>query len=87
MYPQSASAPPLSDYNSLPNFVTTGRNSYTGYSSIDTLSNYSHDFVIQFNTYHRTLIIDKANLTGTIYDPTGRRGDVLRHSAQHPGRQ
>ena len=29
------------------------------------------------------MIIDKANLTGTIYDPTGRRGDIHGHSAQH----
>ena len=41
----------LADYDSLPNFVTTGRSTYTGLiRQVETPSNYSHDFVIWFTT-------------------------------------
>ena len=63
---------PLSWYDSLPNFVTTGTSTYTGNAQIETLSNYSHDFAIYFDTNFKWLYIDKANLTGNIYDLTGK---------------
>ncbi len=71
-HPASLNNTPSKRYNGLPNFITTGRSSYTGNTEVDNLSNYSNDFTIRFNTYYKFMVVDSASITGDIYDPTGK---------------
>ena len=55
-------------YASLPSFVTTGRGSYEGSSSLSQLMGYSANFHIRFETSDNFLQLDAANLSGYIYE-------------------
>ncbi len=63
---------PSRRYEDLPDFTKTGLSSYTGYTEILNLANYSNDVTILFNTYRKYMIVDKASLNGDIYNPTGK---------------
>ncbi len=63
---------PSRRYEDLPDFIKTGLSSYTGYTEILNLANYSNDFTILFNTYRKYMVVDKASLNGDIYNPTGK---------------
>ncbi len=55
-------------YASLPDFVTTGRGSYEGSSSLSQMMGYSANFHIRFETSGNFLQLDDANLSGYIYE-------------------
>ena len=63
----------LNRYKDLPDFVITGRGSYSGLDQIENLPKYSNEFNIRFETYFKWLEIDKASLTGNIYNPSGKK--------------
>ncbi len=64
---------PLRRYKDLPGFVTTGSDSYTGLDQVENLPNYSDEFTIRFHTHAKWLEVDKASLTGDIYNPSGKK--------------
>ena len=62
----------VNHYNALPDFTVTGFSSYTGKREIENLTNYSHDFSFDLDSYLKILRIDQANITGDVYDLTGK---------------
>ena len=71
-HPSSLNSTPSKRYDQLPDFNMTGKDSFDGNTEVAGLSNYSNDFTIRFNTFRKYMIVDKASLTGDIYDPTGK---------------